>query len=136
MARMERPLPRFPEPDTQPFWEAAQRHELRYQVCEDCGGIVFSPRRHCTHCLSLNLGWRASMGDGLIYTFSIVRQTYHPAFRELVPYIVAWIDLDDGFRMLSNIIGVPSEDVRIGQRVRVEWEEHGDLALPLFTPTE
>jgi len=136
MAEMRRPLPRFPEPDTQPFWEATKYHELRYQVCDDCHGIVFHPRRHCTHCLSLHLSWRTSAGEGSIYTYSVVRQTYHPAFKALLPYIVAWVDLDEGFRMMSNIIGVPPEDVRVGQRVRVEWEEHGELALPLFTPTD
>ena len=136
MAKIERPLPRFPEPDTQPFWETTKAHDLRYQVCDDCGGVVFYPRRHCTHCLSLNLSWRTSAGEGTIYTYSVVRQTYHPAFKALLPYVVAWVDMDEGFRIMSNIVGCEPSDVRIGQRVRVEWEEHGELALPLFTPTD
>lgn len=136
MAEMRRPLPRFPEPDTQPFWEATKDHELRYQVCDDCHGIVFHPRRHCTHCLSLNLSWRTSAGEGSIYTYSVVRQTYHPAFKALLPYIVAWVDLDEGFRMMSSIVGCEPSDVRVGQRVRVEWEDHEELALPLFTPAD
>ena len=134
MAEIRRPLPRFPEPDTQPFWEATKSHELRYQVCDDCGGLVFHPRRHCTHCLSLNLSWRASAGEGSIYTYSVVRQTYHPAFKALLPYIVAWIDLDEGFRMMSNVVGIEPEAVRVGQRVHVQWEDSGEVALPLFTP--
>lgn len=131
------PLPHFPEPDTQPFWEATKNHQLRYQLCDDCSGIVFHPRRHCTHCLSLNLSWKTSRGEGAIYTYSIVRSTYHPAFRSRVPYVVAWIDLDEGFRMLSNVVGIddPAADVRVGQRVRVDWEDHGDVSLPRFTPT-
>ena len=136
MAKTDRPLPAFPEPDTQLFWEATKDHELRYQVCDDCGGIVFYPRRHCTHCLGQNLSWKTSRGEGTIYTYSVVRQNYHPAFRERLPYVVAWIDLDEGFRILSNVTGVddPGQDIRVGQRVRVEWEDHDTVSLPLFKP--
>ena len=135
MARGDRPLPGFPEPDTEPFWRATKEHKLRYQTCDDCDGIVFHPRRHCTHCLGRNLSWKTSAGEGTIYTYSIVRQNYHPAFRELVPYVIAWIDVDEGFRILSNVVGVVDpEQIEIGQRVRVEWEDHEEVSLPTFTP--
>ena len=131
----ELPLPRFPEPDTEPFWDATKKHELRYQVCDDCGGIVFYPRRHCTHCLSLNLSWKISRGEGTIYTYSIVRQSYHPAFAQRVPYVIAWIDLDEGFRMMSNVVDVEDlSSLRIGQRVRVEWVDRDTVSLPAFRP--
>ena len=129
-----RPLPNLAEPDTRAFWEATKAHELRYQVCDDCGGIVFYPRRHCTHCLSMSLSWKTSTGQGTIYTFSIVRQSYHPAFRARAPYVIAWIDLDEGFRLLSNVVGIDPNDVRVGQRVRVEWEDDDAVSLPLFVP--
>ena len=134
--KFDLPMPKFPEPDTEPFWDAAKNHELRYQVCDECGGIVFHPRRHCTHCPSLNLTWKTSKGEGVIYSYSVVRQNYHPAFRERLPYVIAWIDLDEGFRMLSNVVGVddPASDVSIGQRVRVEWEDFEEASLPMFTP--
>lgn len=134
MARMDRPIPKFPEPDTEPFWEATKDHELKYQVCDDCGGIVWHPRRHCTHCTSLNLSWKTSKGEGTVYTYSIVRQNYHPAFRERIPYVIAWIDLDEGFRMLSNVVDVDPESVSVGQRVRVRWDDQEGLSLPEFTP--
>jgi uncharacterized OB-fold protein len=134
MANTDRPLPNLLEPDTRPFWAATKQHELRYQVCDDCGGTVFHPRRHCTHCLGLNLSWRSSNGEGAVYTFSIVRQNYHPAFRGRVPYVIAWVDLDEGFRLLSNVVGVEPEEMRVGLRVRVEWEDHEALSLPLFQP--
>jgi uncharacterized OB-fold protein len=132
----DRPLPKFPEPDTQPFWDATKDHQLRYQVCDDCSGIVFYPRKHCTHCLSSNLSWRTSGGQGTVYTYSVVHQNYHPAFRERVPYVIAWIDLDEGVRILSNVVGLadPARDLAIGQRVHVEWEDYESLALPLFRP--
>ena len=138
MAAPKRPLPSFPEPDTQPFWEATKNHELRYQVCDDCGGIVFYPRRHCPHCMSLNLSWKTSRGEGTVYTFTVIQQIGHPAFAQRVPYAVAWIDLDEGFRMLSNVVRVEgaTNDSRIGQRVRVTWEDQENgISLPLFTPT-
>ena len=130
----DRPLPTFPEPDTEPYWEATRNHELRYQVCDDCGVVIFYPRRHCTHCLSGSLCWRTSKGEGTLYTFSVVRRSGHPFFKERAPYVVAWVDLDEGFRMLSNIVVHDPAALQIGQRLRVEWEDHDSLALPLFQP--
>ena len=127
-----RPLPTLLEPDTQPFWEATKNHELRYQVCDDCNKIVFYPRRHCPHCMGLNLRWKTSQGEGSVYTYTVIRQIAHPAFRERAPYIIAWIDLDEGFRMLSTIVG---DEITIGQRVRVTWDDQeNDISLPLFSP--
>ena len=134
MVEAKRPQPTLDEADTRPFWEATKQHELRYQVCDDCGGVVFYPRRHCPHCMSMKLSWKTSRGEGAIYTYTIIRQIGHPAFRELAPYVVAWIDLDEGFRMLSNVVGVDAGSVRIGQRVRVTWEDQDGVSLPLFTP--
>ena len=134
MAIGDRPLPRFPEPDTEEFWNATKDHQLRYQVCGDCDGLVFFPRRHCTHCLGMNLSWKTSKGEGTIYTYSVVRQNYHPGFKERIPYIIAWIDLDEGFRMLSNVVGVDVANVSIGQRVSVEWEDYDTVSLPAFRP--
>ncbi len=133
-----RPLPRFPEPDTQPFWEATREHRLTFQKCNDCGSVVFHPRRHCTACGSNNLSWHDSRGEGTVYSYSVVRQNRHPSFKDLGAYAVAYVDLDEGFRMLSNVVGVanPVTDVKIGQRVKVQWEdqEGGQVSLPLFTP--
>lgn len=137
MAEATRPLPTFPEPDTAPFWEATKDHELRYQVCDDCGGVVFYPRRHCTHCMSMNLSWKTSKGEGTVYTYTVIRQIGLRWFRDRTPYVVAWIDLDEGFRLLSSVVGVdgPTTDVQVGQRVRVTWEDQENgLSLPLFTP--
>ena len=127
-----RPLPRLDEPDTAPFWEAACEGRLVYPVCRGCGAIVFYPRRHCTACTSLDLEWRESAGRGTVYTFTVVRQHGHEYFRSRVPYVVAFIDLDDGFRMLAEVVGVEPEAVEVGQRVRLEWEEHEQARVPLF----
>ena len=132
----KRPLPRPDEPDTREFWAATKEKEFRYQQCRDCDQIVFYPRRHCTGCTSGNLEWKVASGKGAVYTYSVVRQSYHPFFRNLVPYAVAWVDLEEGPRVLTNIVGVedPLNDVAIGQAVQLEWEEYEDLSIPLFRP--
>lgn len=133
-AAAARPQPRFPEPDTGPFWEATREERLTYQVCRRCGGVVFYPRSHCTHCTSLDLELRTSAGRGSIYTFTVIRQHGHPFFRGRVPYVVAFVDLDEGFRMLAEVQADPSL-VSIGQRVEVRWEEGDDVRVPVFVPT-
>jgi uncharacterized OB-fold protein len=136
MAEATRPLPRLTELDTQAFWEATADKELRYQQCGGCGKVVFYPRQHCTGCVDGALAWKISAGLGTVYTYSVVRQSYHPYFRDRVPYAIAWVDLDEGFRVLTNVVGVedPLIDVSIGQRVRVTWEAHEDVCIPLFEP--
>jgi uncharacterized protein len=136
MADANRPLPSLGEDDTAPFWEATRDKQLRYQKCDDCGTVVFHPRRHCTGCTSGRLSWHTASGNGTLYTFSVVRQSYHPFFRTKVPYAVAWVDLDEGPRLLTNITGVtdPTNELQCGQRVTVEWEEQEGLNIPLFRP--
>jgi len=136
MSDPRRPLPRADEFDTKEFWAATKDKKFTYQQCDSCNTIVFYPRRHCTGCTDGTLQWKTSKGRGTIYTFSVVRQSYHPFFRNQVPYAVAWIDMDEGPRILSNVVGVkdPLNDLKIGQAVEVEWEEHEELNIPLFKP--
>jgi len=129
----ERPLPVRSEPDTGPFWAATEQHRLTYQVCGSCGEIVFHPRRHCTGCLGTDLRWHESAGGGTVYTYTVIRQHGQPYFRARLPYVLGFIDLDEGFRLLAEIDAAP-EAVRVGQRVAVAWEDHPGLAVPLFRP--
>ncbi len=136
MADATRPLPKLDELDTRPFWEGTREKALRYQKCDDCGTVVWHPRAHCTGCTGCNLSWHTASGKGTIYTFSVVRQSYHPFFRTRVPYAVAWVDLEEGPRLLTNVVGVedPTTELNCGQPVVVEWEEHEALNIPLFRP--
>ena len=129
----ERPLPLFPEPDTEPFWVATAGHRLTYQVCTGCGQVVFYPRRHCTGCTSGELERRDSAGRSTVYSFTVIRQNGHPFFRARLPYVVGLIDLDEGFRMVAEIEAAP-EQVHVNQRVAVSWEDHASLSVPLFRP--
>ncbi len=131
-----RPLPRTNELDTQAFWAGTKDKAFRYQQCDSCDTVVFYPRAHCTGCTGGNLTWKTASGRATVYSYSVVRQSYHPFFRNLVPYAVAWIDLEEGPRILSNVVGVddPLTQVSIGQAVQLEWEEHEELCIPLFRP--
>ncbi|MCC7364469.1 MAG: OB-fold domain-containing protein [Dehalococcoidia bacterium] len=134
---MARPQPRFPEPDTQPFWDATREHKLMYQVDPATGDVIFYPRRHSPYTGSRDLEWRESKGEGTVYTHSVVRLNRHPSFAQLGPYAVAYVDLDEGFRIMTNIVGVenPVTDVKIGIRVKVRWEDQeSGIALPMFEP--
>ncbi|MBL4681576.1 MAG: OB-fold domain-containing protein [Pseudomonadales bacterium] len=129
-----RPLPKFDEADTAEFWAGTKEKEFRYQQCDNCQKIIFYPRRTCTGCTNSQLIWKVSNGLGKIYTFSIVRLSYHPFFKQQLPYVVAWIDIDEGPRILSNVVGCDAEDVKIGTEVKLEWEIHENLNIPLFEP--
>lgn len=134
---MPRPQPRFPEPDTQPFWDGTRDHKLLYQVDRTTGQVVFFPRRHSPYTGTTDLEWRESRGEGAVYAFSVVRLNRHPAFAQLGPYAVAYVDLDEGFRILTNVVGVadPTTDVKVGMRVKLQWEDQeSGIALPLFVP--
>ena len=98
-----RPQPQFPEPDTESFWEATKQHKLTYQTCDPCGNVIFYPRRHCPNCGSAENTVKESRGEGVIYTFSVIMQSRHPAFKDLGAFAVAYVDLDEGFRMMTNI---------------------------------
>lgn len=125
-----RPLPRLPEPDTEYFWEATKRRELAYQQCNRCSSLVFTPRAHCDTCGSPDLAWKVSKGEGVIYSVSVVVD-------RTGDYPVAYIDLDEGFRMFSTVVGVdePMRNLRCGQRVRVAFEpqEGSEYLIPVFT---
>ena len=133
-----RPQPRFPEPYTEPYWEAAKNGELKYQQCNSCEEVVFTPRMHCTNCGADDLAWKTSGGQGTVYTYSVVRQNRNPRFADLGAYAVAYVDLDEGFRMLTNVVGVddPTQDIECGMRVQVEFEQQdeGEYPIPVFRP--
>ena len=128
MTSPTRPLPRFPEPDTEPFWQATLDHRLLYQVDAVTGEVVFFPRRATP---GRDLTWKESAGAGTIYTFTVIRQHGHPYFRGRTPYVVAFVDLDEGFRMLTEIVADP-DTVQVGQRVAVDWEDHDEVSVPVF----
>jgi uncharacterized OB-fold protein len=120
---------------TAPFWDAARDHRLVIQHCRACDRLQHYPRAWCTKCLSEDLDWSEMSGNATIYAHTIVRKATNPMFTSRVPYVYAVVELDEGIRMSTNIVGVAVDDVRIGMPVRVVFEAAAnDMVVPLFTP--
>lgn len=124
----------LPEPNffTRPFWEACQRGALEVAACADCGHLHLPAGPNCPRCWSTKLSSRPVSGAGTVFTFAIYRRTYHPAIP--APYVVALIELREGPRLISNVVGCAPEEVRVGMEVRVRFDNVGEFVLPRFEP--
>ena len=134
MSEASRPLPR-PTPDTKPYWEGCKRHELRLPFCTRCQQFFFYPRVFCPRCLSWAIEWRQASGRGKLYTFAIQYRPQAPGFKP--PYVTAIVELEEGPRMLTNLIGIEPnpEKIRFDMPVEVVFEEMSDeITLPMFRP--
>ena len=120
--------------DSLPYWTAAGEHRLLIRQCNACGARHFMPRHLCPNCWSDQLEWVESRGEGTVHSFSVVHRAPTPAFARNAPYVIALVDLDEGPRMFSNIVGENARSVAIGNRVRVIFETRDDgTVLPQFT---
>jgi len=129
------PLP-VPGPDDAPYWEGLEGGALLTQRCDTCGTLRHPPQPRCGHCASAVFSWTPATGSGTVYSFTIVRHPPNPALAASVPYVVALIQLDEGPRLVSNVVGVDPDLVAIGQRVQVEFDRQGPGAvLPRFSLT-
>jgi uncharacterized OB-fold protein len=129
-----KPLPQV-SPEMAPFFEAARRHELVVQRCVGCGALRFPARSICSACLSREATWVPVSGHGTIFSFAIMHQAVHPGFAAETPYAVVVIQLDDGPRLLSNLLDCPTAGVRIGQAVEVVFDDlTPEVTLPKFRP--
>ena len=129
-----KPLPHIDE-EMRPWWEALQRHELYLQKCRDCGDLRFHPRALCPSCLSSRTEWVAARGTGKIYTFTVTNQNQAAGFRETLPYVMAWVELDEGVKLLSNIVDCPPQEVKIGMPVEALFEDATpEVTLLKFRP--
>ena len=134
MTEYQKPLP-TPTYDTRAFWEGTKRHELLIQKCRDCGKLQFYPRGLCTACMSTNLDWVRSSGRGTVYSFTTVYRPPSPAFTPDVPYVIAIIEMEEGVRMMGNVVGCPPDQVKVGMPVTVVFEDVNEtITLPKFSP--
>jgi uncharacterized OB-fold protein len=134
MPRIEPPV----TPLAEPYWEATRREELVAQRCDPCESFVWYPREACPGCLSADLRWAPLAGAGTIYTFNVMRKPGNPMMGDEVPYVVGLVDLDEGIRMTTNIVGADPGSLRCDQRVAVDWsmELSDGRRLPVFRPTD
>ena len=125
-----------PQPEWDYYWEKTKQHELWLMRCKDCNQAYFYPRPICPSCFSRNTEWFQSSGKGTVYTFAIVHRAPTTAFT--APYVVAYIELEDGVRLPTNLIDVEPdpEHVKIGMACEVVYEDISDtISLPKFRPT-
>jgi uncharacterized OB-fold protein len=125
----------MPTQATQPFWDAAAQGKLVFQRCGECKQTHSTPRLFCRQCMAESLQWETSSGQGSIYTFTVNHRAANPHMADKVPYVVAVVQLDEGFRLMANIVDVQPQSVRVGDRVRVRFLPLNDtISLPQFEP--
>ena len=117
-----------PTPETQAFWDAAAKGQLLVKRCTACGRAHHYPRPICPFCGSDRTEWKDATGMGVIYSFSVMR-------RSSPPYVIAYVTLDEGVRMMTNIVDTDLDTIRIGQRVKVVFKKsEAGLSIPMFAP--
>ena len=114
--------------ETEAYWQAAKEGKLLVKKCDDCGEIHFFPRAICPHCQSSNTSWLESSGKGVIYSYSVVR-------RAPIPYAIAYVTLEEGVSMLTNLVDCDFDALAVNQPVEVVFRKsEGGESLPMFKP--
>jgi uncharacterized OB-fold protein len=135
MSEVNRPVPQ-PTQLTEPYWNAANDERLVVQCCRACAHRQFFPRPFCLKCESDQIDWQEVSGRGTVYTFTINYRAPNAAMKERLPYAVALIDLEEGVRMMANIVNSDFADIAIGSAVKVVFEKISDhITLPQFELT-
>ncbi|MEU6371570.1 OB-fold domain-containing protein [Streptomyces sp. NPDC046909] len=127
------PLPQ-PTPETEPYWAGAREGVLRIQRCNSCRRHYFYPRSFCRYCASSDVEWTAVSGRARLVSYTINHRPL-PPFASLPP-VIALVELDEGPRLMTNIIGVPPlpDHLPLDMPLEVAFEERGDMVLPVFRP--
>jgi uncharacterized OB-fold protein len=124
-----------PTEDSKPYWEYCAESELRMQRCGACGHVRFPPSALCPCCLSERHEWAALSGRGRVWSWVVFHRAYYPGYADDVPYNTAIVELEEGPRMHTNIVGCANEDIHIGMPVEVVFEPlDEEIQLPKFRP--
>jgi uncharacterized OB-fold protein len=131
MPRIEPPV----TPLTEPYWDATREERLLVQWCTACDAGIYWPRHVCPTCLGTDLTWRPAVGAGTVYACNVMHQPGNPMMADRVPYVLALVDLPEGVRIATNVVGCDPDDVQVGMAVKVGWEPLSDgRNLPVFEP--
>ncbi len=132
MADYNKPLPQITQ-ETREFWEGCKRHELLIQRCKDCGKYRHYPRPMCPKCGSWNAEWAKVSGKGKVYTYIVTHQPFHPGFFADGPYAMVIVGLEEGVRIVSNVVDCRPDDIYIGMPVEVVFDDVTDeVTIPRF----
>lgn len=132
-----KPMP-LPDAYSRPYWEGANQGLFRFQRCRACARAQFYSRSLCSHCQGIDLEWQSAAGTGRVASFSVVHRAPLAAFAGNVPYVLALVDMDEGFRFMCNVLNCDPAAVRIGMRVRVTFETRpgSEQKIPQVEPSE
>jgi uncharacterized OB-fold protein len=128
-----RPIP-LPDEASKPFWDGAAQGRFMLMKCSSCGTTRMPSRMHCDNCLSTDSTWIEASGRGTVRTFGVMHQRYHPGFAPYLPYNVTIVELEEGPRLPTNLVGIENADIHVGLPVIVDWEPHDDVTFPRFRP--
>ncbi len=132
MTEYRKPLPR-PDQDSRPFWKSCQAHQMALQQCGGCGRFRFPPRLVCPHCLSEEASWTPVGGGGRVYVSLVMYRPPNSAWEGDVPYNLSMVELEEGVRLWSNVVGCDPETVQIGDRVQLQYDDvTPEYTLPRF----
>jgi len=134
MSEYLKPLPEADEA-SRPFWDGAMDGRLVLMKCTACGTWRLPSRGHCDNCLSDQFTWETASGRGTVRTFGVMWQKYQAGWAAETPYNVTIVELEEGPRLPTNVIGIPNDEIRVGMPVVVDFEKHDDVALPKFRPS-
>jgi uncharacterized protein len=130
----QKPVP-IPDEASQPFYDGAKEHRLMIQQCATCGVVIWPVKSRCDNCMQPTVNWVQASGKATLYSFVLMHQVYHPGFASEVPYIIAQVDLEEGLRILTNLVDCSSSDLQIGMPIEVTFEVITDeVTLPKFRP--
>lgn len=134
--RPRRKLPQ-PTPESQPFWDGLTRRELLVQQCDSCHRYWFPPSNRCQHCWSERFAWRQVSGRGRLYSFTVFHRAYAAELADQLPYVVGVVALEEGPRLITNVVGCDPADVRVDMPVEVVFDDVTDeVTLHAFRPRE
>jgi uncharacterized OB-fold protein len=129
----------LPTPDdtTRSFWTGAEQGQLLIKRCRNCERAYFYPRPFCPHCWSEEVEWEVASGRARLYTWSVVYVNDLPPFADQVPYIAAIVDLDEGPRMMTNVVDCPVHNLKAGMPLQVAFRHQAEgVTVPVFRPDE
>jgi uncharacterized OB-fold protein len=134
MVEYNKPLPNM-NGDSKEFWAGCKAHELRFQKCNTCGHVRWPASIICPICYSKEMKWTVAEGKGRVYSFAVYHVAYHLGFENDLPYVVADVELEEGPRLLTNIVGCRPDEVKCDMLVEVTWEDiTEEFSLPKFKP--
>ena len=118
----------------QPYLDGLNAGKLMFQRCKHCAHAWMPARSECPKCLSADVAWVAASGDAKLVSWVVYRRAFNDAFKTRVPYTVAVVELVEGARMISNVIGADPASLKIEQKLKLQIDREGDVSIPRFKP--